>query len=64
METGDIGDGIDERWYSITPNIITSDTKTYHFYNTTSFSTQTVKYYVNETEYVNSNNSNSDNLWG
>ena len=64
VDENNIGDGINERWYSITPNIITSDTKTYHFYNTTSFSTQTVKYYVNETEYVNSNNSNSDNLWG
>ena len=61
VETGDIGDGINEKWYSILPTNETNQTQ--HFYNTNSLSTQTIKYYVNELEYDNTSSSNLENLW-
>jgi len=63
VDENNIGDGIDEKWYSIIPSNIDEQSKTYHFYNSSSFFTQTIKYYISGTEYVNSNNTNNDNLW-
>ena len=49
-------DGINEKWFEYYPLDETSPT--YHFYATSTFSTQTIKYYFNETEQINNNNSN------
>ena len=48
-------DGINEKWFEYYPLSGTSSTS--HFYTTTTFSTQTLKYYFNETEEVNDTNS-------
>ena len=49
-------DGINEKWFEYYP--LSGTHPTYHFYATSTFSTQTIKYYFNETEQINNNNSN------
>ena len=64
VDENNIGDGINEKWYSLTPNKITSNSKTYHFYNTQYVDVQTIKYYISDVEYVNNIDDVQNNmLW-
>ena len=54
VDEDNIGDGINEKWYSIFPQA--QGTNTYHYYKDTSIATQTIRYF-----FANENNIDKDN---